>query len=61
MPVLIGIIVDRAVATGSIPQILLWVAALAVLFVVLTVVYRFGARLLMAAIAHEGHLLRVYL
>ncbi|WP_232786850.1 ABC transporter ATP-binding protein [Mycolicibacterium aurum] len=61
VPVLIGIIVDRAVATGSIPQILLWVAALAVLFVVLTVVYRFGARLLMAAIAHEGHLLRVEL
>ena len=61
VPVLIGIIVDRAVATGSVPAIVLWVAALAALFVVLTVVYRFGARLLMAAIASEGHLLRVEL
>ncbi|MDG4666642.1 ABC transporter ATP-binding protein [Mycobacterium sp. 236(2023)] len=61
VPVLIGIIVDRAVATGSVPAILTWIAVLAALFVVLTVVYRFGARLLMAAIAQEGHLLRVEL
>jgi putative ABC transport system ATP-binding protein len=61
VPVLIGVIVDRAVATGSVRAIVVWVAALAALFVLLTVVYRFGARLLMAAIAHEGHLLRVEL
>ncbi len=61
VPVLIGIIVDRAVATGSVPAIVLWIAALAALFLALTVVYRFGARLLMAAIACEGHLLRVEL
>jgi len=61
VPVMIGIIVDRAVATGSVSAILLWIAALAAIFVVLTVVYRFGARLLMAAIAQEGHLLRVEL
>ncbi len=61
MPVMIGVIVDRAVATGSASAILVWTAALAALFVVLTLVYRFGARLLMAAIALEGHLLRVEL
>lgn len=61
VPVLIGVIVDRAVATGSVPAIVGWIAALAALFVVLTVVYRFGARLLMYAIARESHLLRVEL
>jgi len=59
VPVLIGIIVDRAVATGSVEAIIRWIAVLAALFVVLTVVYRFGARLLMFAIARESHLLRV--
>lgn len=58
---MIGIIVDRAVATGSVRAIVMWVAVLAAIFVVLTVVYRCGARMLMAAIAHEGHLLRVEL
>ncbi|MCG7597647.1 ABC transporter ATP-binding protein [Mycobacterium sp. PSTR-4-N] len=61
VPILIGVIVDRAVATGSVAAIVTWIAALAALFVVLTIVYRFGARMLMAAIAQEGHLLRVEL
>lgn len=61
VPILIGIIVDRAVATGSVPAIVGWIVALAALFVVLNTVYRLGARMLMAAIAHEGHLLRVEL
>lgn len=61
VPVLIGVIVDRAVATGSVSAIVLWIAVLAGLFVVLTVVYRFGARLLMYAIARESHLLRIEL
>ncbi|KKF03763.1 ABC transporter ATP-binding protein [Mycolicibacterium obuense] len=61
VPILIGVIVDRAVATGSITAMATWICALAALFVVLTVVYRFGARMLMAAIAEEGHLLRVEL
>ncbi|CAN5487407.1 ABC transporter ATP-binding protein [soil metagenome] len=61
VPVLIGIIVDRAVATGSVPAIVLWITVLAALFLVLTVVYRFGARFLMFAIARESHLLRIEL
>lgn len=59
VPVLIGTIVDRAVATGQVGAIVSWIAVLAGLFVVLTVFYRFGARLLMFAIARESHLLRV--
>ncbi|CAN5761193.1 ABC transporter ATP-binding protein [soil metagenome] len=61
VPVLIGIIVDRAVATGSVSAIVLWISVLAALFLLLTVVYRFGARLLMFAIARESHLLRIEL
>ncbi|WP_164478410.1 ABC transporter ATP-binding protein [Mycolicibacterium stellerae] len=61
VPVLIGIIVDRAVATGSVEAIIRWIAALAALFLVLTLVYRIGARMLMFAIARESHLLRVEL
>ena len=61
VPVLIGVIVDRAVITGSIPAIIGWIAVLAALFVVLTTVYRLGARRLMLAIAGESHLLRVEL
>jgi len=61
VPVMIGIIVDRAVATGSISAIVTWIAALAALFLVLTVVYQVGARLLTFAIARESHLLRVEL
>jgi len=61
VPVLIGIIVDRAVLTGSVTAIALWIGVLAGLFVILTLVYRFGARLLMFAIARESHLLRVEL
>ncbi|MGB6179945.1 MAG: ABC transporter transmembrane domain-containing protein, partial [Rhodococcus sp. (in: high G+C Gram-positive bacteria)] len=59
--VLIGIIVDRAVGTGSVGAIVIWIGALAALFVVLTTAYRIGARQLMIAIATEGHTLRVEL
>jgi putative ABC transport system ATP-binding protein len=61
VPVLIGLIVDRAVSTGSTSAMVSWIAALAALFLVLTLVYRFGARMLMFAIAREAHLLRVEL
>ncbi|MCA2225345.1 ABC transporter ATP-binding protein [Nonomuraea aurantiaca] len=59
VPILIGVIVDRAIGPGDGGALVLWVAALAVLFVVLTTVYRFGARQLMFAIAVEAHTLRV--
>lgn len=59
VPVLIGLVIGRAVETGDAGQLALWVAALAALFVVLSTCYRMGARHLMRAIATEGHQLRV--
>ncbi|MHA3022901.1 ABC transporter ATP-binding protein [Mycobacterium sp. BMJ-28] len=59
VPVLIGVLIDRAVKPGDAGQLLIWISALAVLFVVLTACYRLGARHLMRAIATEGHQLRV--
>ncbi|GGF13750.1 ATP-binding cassette domain-containing protein [Williamsia phyllosphaerae] len=58
IPVLIGVIVDRAVSSGSVVSIAVWTAVLAAVFVVLTVLYRLGARQLMFGIARESHLLR---
>ena len=59
VPILIGVTIDRAVATGDVARLGVWIAALAALFVVLTSVYRHGARQLMAAIADEAHRLRL--
>ena len=59
VPILIGVVVDRAIAPGDRGALLLWLAVLAGLFAVLTLVYRFGARQLMRAIADEAHRLRV--
>ena len=59
VPILIGVIVDRAVATGDTGQLALWVGVLAGLFLLLTTAYRNGARLLMKAIAEEAHTLRL--
>ncbi|WP_124712423.1 ABC transporter ATP-binding protein [Mycolicibacterium nivoides] len=59
VPVLIGVIVDRAVGTGSVPAIVAWIVVLAALFLVLSVLWRFGSRLLMYAVARESHLLRI--
>ncbi|MBJ7288325.1 ABC transporter ATP-binding protein, partial [Williamsia sp.] len=58
IPILIGVIVDRAVSSGSYVSIAVWTAVLAAVFVVLTVLYRLGARQLMFGIARESHLLR---
>ena len=59
VPILIGVIVDRAVATGVTGRLLLWIGVLAGLFLILTTAYRNGARLLMRAIAEEAHVLRL--
>jgi putative ABC transport system ATP-binding protein len=59
VPILIGIVIDRAVTPGDLGQLLLWVAVLAAQFTLLTMAYRFGARQLMKAIAEEGHQLRL--
>ncbi|MGU3499519.1 ABC transporter ATP-binding protein [Mycobacterium sp. C31M] len=59
VPVLIGVLVDRAVKPGDAGQLLVWIGVLAALFVALTACYRLGARHLMRAIATEGHQLRI--
>lgn len=58
VPVLIGLIVDDAVATGDGERLLVWFGVLAVLFLVLSSGYRFGSRAGYAVVQHESHLLR---
>ncbi|WP_081893515.1 ABC transporter transmembrane domain-containing protein [Actinoalloteichus caeruleus] len=59
VPVAIGIIIDRAVATGDPGALGLSVLGLAALFTVLALSWRLGARSLFGAIQQENHLLRV--
>ncbi|RLP97248.1 ABC transporter ATP-binding protein [Micromonospora sp. CV4] len=59
VPVAIGVIIDRAVATGDVPALLLSLAGLAALFTVLAFAYRTGARLAYAAVEREAHAVRV--
>lgn len=59
MPVAIGIIVDRAIIPLSIPALVISIIGLGLLFTVLSLGYRFGARLCNSAREHEAHALRV--
>jgi len=59
VPVVIGVIIDRAVATGELDELAVWGGVLVGLFVVLSYSYRFGARLGVAALQWEIHQLRV--
>ncbi|MGC4806175.1 ABC transporter ATP-binding protein [Micromonospora sp. DT233] len=59
VPVAIGVIIDRAVATGDVRALLVSLAGLAALFTVLAFAYRTGARQSYAALEHEAHTLRV--
>lgn len=58
VPVLIGLAVDRAVATGSVVATLGWGLALCVHFAVLSYAYRFGARIGNVSAQQEVHRLR---
>ncbi|WFE53501.1 ABC transporter ATP-binding protein [Micromonospora sp. WMMD1155] len=59
VPVAIGVVIDRAVATGDVGALLLSLAGLAALFTALAFAYRTGARLAYAAVEHEAHTTRV--
>lgn len=59
VPVAIGLIIDRAVATGEVLPIVVSVVGLAALFTALSLAWRYGARLSYAARERETHLLRV--
>jgi putative ABC transport system ATP-binding protein len=59
VPVAIGVTIDRAVATGDVRALTVSLLATALLFVVLSQTYRFGARAVVTAWLHETHVLRV--
>jgi putative ABC transport system ATP-binding protein len=59
VPVLVGVVIDRAVLTSDVGALLLWGAVLAGLFGVLSLSYRYGARLGFAAAQQEMHLVRM--
>ncbi|SMX84952.1 MULTISPECIES: ABC transporter transmembrane domain-containing protein [unclassified Brevibacterium] len=59
VPVAIGIIVDRAIIPLSLPMLIVSIIGLGLLFTVLSLGYRFGARFCNSAREHEAHALRV--
>ncbi len=61
IPVVMGVAIDRALATGDVAQLLLWLAVLAGLFVALTVAARFAQRLTEYATQRVEHRLRATL
>lgn len=59
VPVLIGALIDEAVATGSGPSLLLWMLVLAADFLVLSTAYRYSARCAERGNQRAAHRLRV--
>ncbi|WP_079036651.1 ABC transporter ATP-binding protein [Streptomyces silaceus] len=59
VPVVIGVIIDSAVATGSSASLFRWLLVLAVLFLVLSTSYRTSARITESAAEHAAHRLRL--
>ncbi|SCF33032.1 putative ABC transport system ATP-binding protein [Micromonospora echinospora] len=59
VPVAIGLIIDRAVATGDSSALTASIAGLGLLFVVIALAWRFGAAHGLRAMEREAHLLRV--
>ncbi|AZG46292.1 ABC transporter transmembrane domain-containing protein [Gordonia insulae] len=59
VPVLIGVTVDRALAHADGASLLRWLSVLALVFLTLTIAYRYGARKAMAAAQGEAHRLRM--
>ncbi|MEU3273852.1 ABC transporter ATP-binding protein [Saccharomonospora sp. NPDC006951] len=61
IPVIVGIVIDQAVSTGSVSALLRWIAVLAVVFAVLSFSYRFAARASEKASQQAAHRLRLAL
>ncbi|WP_229076559.1 ABC transporter ATP-binding protein [Actinoplanes sp. DH11] len=59
VPVAIGVVIDRAVATSDTGALVASLAGLVALFTVLAMAWRFGSRLGFGAAEREAHLLRV--
>ncbi|MFE7384309.1 ABC transporter ATP-binding protein [Streptomyces zhihengii] len=58
VPVVIGLVIDEAVATGDTAVLLRWLLVLGVLFLALSTCYRTSARITDAAGEHAAHRLR---
>ena len=58
VPVAIGITIERAVSTGRLSELVLCGAGMSLLFVVLSLSYRFGSRIGLRAVQLETHELR---
>ncbi len=59
VPVVIGVVIDQAVARGSVLTLLAWLAVLALLFAGLSTSYRFGARYGEQAAERAAHEIRL--
>ncbi|MDX3188148.1 ABC transporter ATP-binding protein [Streptomyces sp. MN03-5084-2B] len=59
VPVVIGVVIDQAVAGGSVTTLLVWLAVLGVLFAALSTSYRLGARFGERAAERAAHDLRL--
>ncbi|GAB2728264.1 ABC transporter ATP-binding protein [Streptomyces bullii] len=59
VPVVIGVIIDEAVSTGSSAALLRWLLVLAVVFLVLSTCYRTAARITDGAGEHAAHRVRL--
>jgi len=58
VPVVMGVAIDRALATGDAGQLVLWIGALVVLYVVLTVAAKFATQLTAYAVQLLQHRIR---
>lgn len=59
VPVVVGVVIDQAVSTGSAPALLRWLVVLAALFAALSASFRFAARAAERAAEQAAHRLRV--
>jgi putative ABC transport system ATP-binding protein len=59
VPVLIGVVIDQAVVSGDLTALLGWLAALAAVYVGLSLSFRYGARAGERAAEQAGHELRL--
>ncbi|MFF5986092.1 ABC transporter ATP-binding protein [Prauserella flavalba] len=61
VPVIVGIVIDQAVSTGSVGALVRWIVVLAVVFGALSMSYRFAARAAERASEQAAHGLRMRL
>lgn len=59
VPIVIGAVVDRGIATGDTHAFVLWMLVLAGLFAVLSLAYRYGSRQGFRSVREEEHRLRL--